>query len=378
MDTWTKRSLSHQVSVLHAFCTTERVTKLLRSQKSIPSIIFTNLCQFHTPLLRYIAIGAIQVPADVRRNVLKLCRNSLLRSEEAYVPIHLNERPLEMPPGLLFGMDLLLVVRKERGLQKDKEIHGWVDSIIGQAIRKKLPLPSIVLILNSSLELCRLRDPSKWLSRSLPRDVIQFWSIARFGCSERSRWCTGLAKMFQRRRRSEFTEAHKISLEQCMIQQVLQVKDDDFIIHPRPARFKGALVSLLNFVPRKGTLEFLQLLCRHSPNLSFDLTAWPPTEKERQILPFWDSDILQMLPPDRSKLLFKRSLHIYRCEEFLPDLEIGEPQSWAISWRAQCFLWETWEASAVNRNGDFPVTRNGMYTMTATIHASPITEKSSN
>lgn len=92
MNAWTTRPLSHHVSVLYAYCTADKVSELLRSQKPIPAVTFTHLGQFHTPLLRHIAGGATKMPPGVRQNVLKLCRDSLLRSEEAYVPIHHMKR----------------------------------------------------------------------------------------------------------------------------------------------------------------------------------------------------------------------------------------------------------------------------------------------
>lgn len=248
-------------------------------------------------------------------------------------------------------MDLLLAMGKESGLQSDSEIHSWIELVLGQAIRKKLSLPSIMPILKSSLELCRSRNPSKWLSQSLPKEVIQFWSIARFG---RVGGCpNGLANLFQRRPRSGLMEAHKIALEQCLIQQVLQVKDDDLTIRSRREGFTRTVTKLLSLVDMNGRLEFLQLLCQHSPTLDFDLTAWPPTEKERQLVPVWDYGVLCTLSPESSNLLFKRSLYLYRCDEFLPSSDVGNRHTWDLSWDEQCLLWATWEFSAAQDNDTF-------------------------
>ncbi|KAH8691475.1 hypothetical protein BGW36DRAFT_388391 [Talaromyces proteolyticus] len=349
-NAWTERSLSYHASLLYAYCPAQKVTDYLRSQTSIPLTTFKHLSRFHITLLRNIAVGATEMASDVRKSVIRLCRNPLLHSQEEYIPNRFNEIHTGTPPGLIFGMDLLLAVGKEPGLQSDYELHDWIQSILRLAIRKSQPFQSILFVLNSSLELCQSRGTSRWLSQYLSKNIIQLWSIAKFGGvgshanTSRELW------------HSRFRTANKSSLEQCLIQQVLKVEDDNLIIHPRGAQFTKTVAKLLSLVHMKGRLELLQLLCQHSPTLKLDLTAWPPSEKERQFIPVWDYEILRILPLDSSKLLFKRSLHIYRCEEFLPSSDFNPQSSWALSWEEQSLLWVRWECSAIKKNGGFPVT----------------------
>lgn len=70
------------------------------------------LRRFHTNLLRRIAVGAIEVPHDLKSHVLRLDLRSLLGSNEAYVPVHHKETQSSMPPALVFGMDVLLAPDK--------------------------------------------------------------------------------------------------------------------------------------------------------------------------------------------------------------------------------------------------------------------------
>jgi hypothetical protein len=78
----------------------------------------------------------------------------MLQSKEAYEPIYFDqdkEEHPEMSPGVVFGIDLLMVVEKEPSLHDYYEIEAWVDAMLKTAIRGKLPLKSILLIINRGL-----------------------------------------------------------------------------------------------------------------------------------------------------------------------------------------------------------------------------------
>lgn len=358
-NAWTTRSLSQHASRLYAYATAEKVTEFLRSERPMRLAIVPYLRRFHTDLLRRIAVRAIQVPYDVQGDVVRLGPRSLLGSNEAYVPVHHKKTHPSMPPALIFGMDMLLALDKNPQLLRDYEIDKWVNSILNLAFRRKLLFQQIMPLLNCSLALCRSQRHGNWLSRPFPKAVVQFWSIARFGGAGGS--LTSLTKIFRRQCRSGVTEEDKILLEQCLIEQVLRIKDDTLTVYPSRAQFTKAVTSLLSLVDMKGRLTSLQLLCQHSPTLKFDLTVWPPSKQEREIVPVWDYNVLRMLSPDSSKMLFDRSLHIHRCDEFLPTSNDDKDSPGVLSWTTQCNLWVSWELSAADGNDDFPMTLKGTY-----------------
>ncbi|KAL4987777.1 hypothetical protein BDW68DRAFT_160422 [Aspergillus falconensis] len=363
-DPWTTRSLLPLMSFLYAYCSAEKVDDMLRSQSPMASTILDYLPRFHIPLLRQIAVGTVNMPKDVRLRIIQQCRSALLSSKEAYDTVYYKGKQSAMSPGLFFGMDLLMAMEKEPRTLSNHQLAQLVEALAEQGIREKLPFGSILLILNHGLAALQINaetrrsESSGWLSRSISRDVVLFWSFARFGGRERSHPET-LAVRYWKKRPVKTLSAHQTDLEECLIEKVLQIKDESFKVQKSGRRFPRALTDLLYLVDIKGRLEFLHLLCRHSPTLNFDLTAWPPSQKEHELMPCWDLGILNMLRPDDSKSLFSRSLHIHRCEEFLAISDDGYPGLKAPSWEDQCLLWATWESAGLNGQG-FPVVRKAL------------------
>ncbi|RDW84028.1 uncharacterized protein DSM5745_04354 [Aspergillus mulundensis] len=363
-DRWTSRSLMPHVSFLYAYCRAEKVDQLLRSQSPLSSAILGYLPRFHMPLLRRIAIGAVAMPENVRRDILERCRRSLLSSKEAYEPIYYQDQPSAISgfPGLVFGMDLVIAMEKEPEQYSRYEYGQWVKAILQQVIRKLLPFELVLAIFNRALPTlqpparAQFRKSSRWLSWDFYKDVVQFWSIARFGQAKDA--YGDVIATFIKRRRTKPLSVHLGPLEKCLIQHLLQKKDDRLDVHQRSRdTFFRTIGQLVSYVDLKGRLEFLHLLCRHSPSLGFDLTAWPPSQREQELVPVWDFKFLKYsLRPEHSKLLFSRSLHIHRCEDFLPA---GEPRSGIPSWEEQCFFWAEWESSEPEETG-FRVTRKAL------------------
>ncbi|CBF87489.1 hypothetical protein AN9371.2 [Aspergillus nidulans FGSC A4] len=313
-DPWLSRSLLPHVSHLYAYCSAERVEDMLRSQSPKCPELLKYTSRFHTPLLRRIAIGKVDMPEEVRRKTLQQCQTALLNSKEPYDPIYYQDvqLTLNLSPGLLFGMDLLTALERE---------------------------PEIL---------------RSHLSRALSRDIVQFWSISRFGGVKGTH--EGLVAQCQKRRRLKDLSAYQIELEDCLIKRVLQVQDESFQNQGKNRRqFSETLNSLIRLVNIRGRKAFLQLLCRHCPTMDFDLTTWPPSQREQELMPCWDLDVLDRLRPDDSESLFGRSLHIYHCEEFLPSFDSRNPELKMPSWEAQCLLWASWESASPERNG-FPIT----------------------
>lgn len=360
-DPWTTRSLSPFLAPLHARCTSKKVTDVLRSGIPSSQIFLRDVCRLHTHLLRQIAIGGVEVPPHVRRHILEECADMLLGSNEAYAPVHATDIPPGISPGLRFGVDLLSQIRTSEPNLRTRGvlIRQWTGKILSMAIRRHLPFDSTLLIISSSLDMCRAADPSNWLSQDLPIEVIRCWSMVRFGHSGDKGPFHAAMKKTHRSSPSRPRAVHRVALERCLVEQVLQIMDERLSVQPRRADFTRHLTQLLSNVHIDGRFEFLQLFCRHSPTLSFDLTAWPPSDEERKLTPVWDHCVLSMLPLSSSKILFKRLLHIHHRDTFLPS-DVMEQNSWALSWEQQCFLWASWECSTAKASHDFPVTLKGI------------------
>ncbi|KAL4756382.1 uncharacterized protein BDW70DRAFT_164552 [Aspergillus foveolatus] len=361
-DPWLSRTLLSHVSHLYAYCSAERVEDMLRSQSPKCPELLEYTSRVHTPLLRRIAIGRVEMPKEVRRKTLQQCQTALLRSKEPYDPIYYQDvqLTLTLTPGLLFGMDLLTALEKEPEMLKSHALERLVEAMARQGIRDKLPFGSLLRILSQGFAVLQARamrllsTTSGWLSRALSRDIVQFWSISRFGGVKGSH--EGLVGQYQKRRRLKDLSAYQVELEDCLIMRVLQVQDESFQNQgEKHGQSSETLNSLLCLVNIRGRKEFLQLVCRHSPTLGFDLTAWPPSQREQELMPCWDLDVLDRLRPDDSESLFGRSLHIYHCEEFLPSFDSRNPELKMPSWEAQCLLWASWESATPKRKG-FPIT----------------------
>ncbi|KAL2853249.1 hypothetical protein BJY01DRAFT_244219 [Aspergillus pseudoustus] len=372
-DPWTERPLLPHVSHLAAYCSVERVEELLRSRWDMWSPILHHFTRVHTPLLRQIGVGRVNMPKDVRLKILGRCRGALLSSKQAYDPIYFHDKDTQssMSPGLVFGIDLLMVIEKEPSLHSEYEIEYWLEAIMKKAIRERLPFNSILQILNLALTAFQAtalaqpksgRGTSGWLYQPLSEAIAQFWSISRFG--RVGGIAKGIVAKYQKRRRTKGLSAHRDALEKCLIEKVLQVKDKNFKARGQdPREFVLRVDGFLSLVHKEGRLELLQLLCRHSPHLEFDLAAWPPSQTEAELIPCWHLNILNTLPSDGCWFLFRRSLHNYQCEEFLPEYNDKDTNSHIPSWEAQCLLWATWESISPKGNVGFPITRKAISEM---------------
>jgi hypothetical protein len=70
-----------------------------------------------------------------------------------------------------------------------------------------------------------------------------------------------------------------------LIQKVLQAEDQNFNAQKDRPQFMVRVRNLISLVDSKGRLELLQMLCKYSPSLGFDLTCWPPSKKEQELMP---------------------------------------------------------------------------------------------
>ncbi|KAJ5731328.1 uncharacterized protein N7483_005836 [Penicillium malachiteum] len=351
-DDWTMRPLKDQVAFLYGYCTKERLATFLSSSpwSRNTCAVLHSASLLHTSILREIAVGALQVPSDVRRGVLDFCWQSLLYSEEAYISTTDDQSASVLPPGLAFGLDLLITMSREPKLQNGNQVYCWIKWIVGLAIRKRPPPRSLFLILHTALSLCRSTEFQNWLRKSIFNDIVALWSTARFG-DVGTFSQVGLASKVLKKKCSRNLPGYCSSFEQILIQDELQIESEELPTNPKIGSFFPTLVTLVTIVKREGRFEFLKLLCQHSPTLAFDITSFPSSEKEKELIPIWSYDLLHTLPLQSSRLLFDRSLYP-REGEFILDTDF-------LSWGNQCNLWAYWEAACDKRHEDFPVTRKG-------------------
>ncbi|KAJ5734456.1 hypothetical protein N7493_003242 [Penicillium malachiteum] len=351
-DAWTTRPLKDQATFLYGYCTRERLATFLSSStwSRGARFVLDRASLFHSSILRDIAVGTLQVPLDVRRGVLSSCSRSLLYSGEPYSSTTDDQSASVLPPGLAFGLDLLMTMSREPKLQNEPQVYCWIELIVGLAIRKRTPPQSFSLILHTALSLCRSPEFQIWLTKSLVKDIVALWSAARFGGIGTFSQA-GLASKVVKRRCSRYLPEYCSSLEQILIQDVLQKKIEELPTNPKSSSFLQHLVTFVTIVKGEGRFEFLKILCQHSPTLTFDITSFPRSEKEEELIPIWSSNLLEALPLQSSKLLFDRLL--YGCDgDFILDTD-------SLSWANQCNLWASWEAASDKRHEGFPVTRKG-------------------
>lgn len=364
-DSWTERCLLRYASRLYGKCSSRKAMEALKS--SSPG--FTGLsgyhAQLHMDLLRQIAIGTIDMPPHVRKETLTRFQSDLLHSWQAYDPIYVKGLPSDTFPGVAFGIDMLQLIAKDPRLQcgytfGEYETSIWVRSVLKLAIRRCESFDVILLIITTEPVFSRSRQ-FDYVRPFLPeRVIIQLWSLARFGSAGSSLSSFGdIIDELRMREACRPTVVHRAALEDCLIKHVIQAAAGDCALQPRHPEFTKKVARLLWLVASEGRFDFLQLLCRHLPTLRFDITAWPPSEEERQLVPTWGHAVLQRLSLDSSKSLFERSLHVFHCEEFLPDLD-GTQRRCFPSWEEQCQLWADWESSAAKTVDDLRVTRKGM------------------
>ncbi|KAJ6015494.1 hypothetical protein N7540_010085 [Penicillium herquei] len=346
-DAWEMRPLNDQVTFLYGYCTRERLATFLSSSSRSRNTrsVLDGASLLHNSILREIAVGTLEVPSDVRRDVLTFCWKSLLYSDEAYNLTTDDQSTSVLPPGLAFGLDLLMAMSREPKLQAENQVYCWIELIVGLGIRKRLPPQSFSHILHTALSLCRSSGFQNWLTNSLVNDIFALWSTARFG-GVGTFSQVGLASKVLKgcpRHLSDYCSA----LDQILVQDVLQIESRKLPADPKAGSFFPTLVTLVTIVKREGRFEFLKLLCQHSPTLAFDITSFPPSEKEKELIPIWSYDLLRALPLQFSKLLFDRSLYP-REGNFILDTDF-------LSWGNQCNLWACWEAASDKRHEDFPL-----------------------
>lgn len=170
----------------------------------------------------------------------------LLASNEAYAPVHDTEIQSGISPGLKFGVDLLShIIASEPDLRASGTlIRQWTVKILRLAIRRSLPFDSILPIISSSLEMRRAVDSSNWLSQYPPIEVIRCWTMVRFGVSGDKGPLHPALKKARASSPSRPRAVNQGALERCLVEQVLQTRDERLSVQPKQGDFTGLYPSV--------------------------------------------------------------------------------------------------------------------------------------
>ncbi|KAJ5898869.1 hypothetical protein N7495_003613 [Penicillium taxi] len=346
-DTWTSRSLSSYVAPLYSRCTSKKVAEILNSEATSPDKFYRDASRLHPNLFRQVAIGVVKSDPRKQIKILQDCAEILVASKEAYNPVYSTKIQSEIfSPGLRFGVDILSYMKTiEPEFCKGNMPRQWITLVLNLAIRRGVPFDTIMPIIKCGLDISRLVSSHNWLDSPLAKDVVRCWSMIRFGTFKDIPPFHPVMTKTHAASPSRPSAVNEVALEQILLDQVLNLEDHG-LSENMQANLIDRLTRLLNNVHSQGRLQLLQLVCKHAPNLNFDLTAWPPSEKERELFPIWDYRILALLDPGHSKVLFQRQLKIHSCETFLSNTLIKQ-NSWNMSWELQCTLWASWEPGLI-------------------------------
>ncbi|KAJ5482750.1 hypothetical protein N7539_006196 [Penicillium diatomitis] len=370
------RPLSLDAMSLYACCSPQRVAEALESGRIETRTIERDLLRTQLNVLRLVAVGVVDAPEQFRTHILRDHADILLASNEAYVPTSPVKVDAGVPAGVLFGMDLMWHIDRSKSAPwTEREgrhlINKWAKKIVHLAIRRNVSIDVLCAIISACLGLLCDGDRSHWIDRCkkchcenwvsdiLPFEVIRCWSTARFGvCADELPFYSSIK--IKRNSPSWPTPDYVTALESCMVNDVFMLIDKQELawLHDRPVGLSRYLSRMVERVPIDKRIEFLQLVCKHCPTLSFDMTMWPPSEREAEVLPIWDIALLSKMPLTRSKELFERSLHVNNCETFISD-DLLKKNDWAMTWEEQCMLWSGWETLSAKTHQDFKITQQG-------------------
>ncbi|KAE8402861.1 hypothetical protein BDV37DRAFT_284356 [Aspergillus pseudonomiae] len=337
---------------LYPLCSSTFLKDLLSGLPEGPSLVSVvqKLGRLHADLVQQVAVGHISVPLEAQVRVLKDRVHDLIDSPKPYTPLLARDLPSDMPPGLVFCLDLYHVMSENFLLAT--RVGGAREEYIKKALRlacrKNLPSNYITIFLQHMAPLW-LRLMRTLLDDSLPeplfQEVIGCWSIARCGTTGTATEST--VKRFTRsNNRSRPTRDDEMALESILKRLINSTADPrENLKDARPL----LEAKLLEHIAPSERLAFIRLVCQHSEQLRFDIDMSPPSEREKKLVPIWHFETLRVLPDTDGQRLFDRMLAIHGCEEFIPT----PPEVQTLSWTDQCLLKIGWEARAAHTD-DLP------------------------
>ncbi|OJJ38285.1 hypothetical protein ASPWEDRAFT_35910 [Aspergillus wentii DTO 134E9] len=352
----------NQLLWLYPVCSSEFLHELLPVTKVTRSWWFLHrAAPLHTDLFRRIAVGSASAPVDVRETIMKSSFKPLVRSSTPYTPVYVKDAPSNLPPGLLFYLDLNQALETEqlpedRSNEEDSSFD-FIDDILGLCSNSKIPFDDILVIFKKVLPRY-LAGSTYWVDGSFTKEIVSSWSVAKFGSisdnAEPSMKSLSSASHPSRPSARHIDDLESL-IAQCIHQSTERKRVD--ALYSTPYRTMGAVKTrfdllmaskaVLDIVCPEARLPFLTLLCSHSKLLNFDLNSSPPSEREVKLLPIWHFDILDTLPATDSERLFCRSLAILGGDEFISVIpNLNDLYSWGLDRDAQSLLKIKWAAES--------------------------------
>ncbi|KAF5865125.1 hypothetical protein ETB97_005366 [Aspergillus alliaceus] len=116
---------------------------------SLQAWLVQNLVKSHPDIVRQVALGRIAVPTQLQLGVLKDHAQELITSSEPYNAIVHTDLPPDLPPGIVFCLDLLYVMCtcSLLALMMGPARDEYVKKVLQLACRKKVPFDHITRVL---------------------------------------------------------------------------------------------------------------------------------------------------------------------------------------------------------------------------------------
>ncbi|KAL5358612.1 hypothetical protein BJX96DRAFT_173605 [Aspergillus floccosus] len=361
----TLRPLSLYSDRLLPLCSSEMVAHTLArlNETQEPTLLTRWLVPFHATLLRQIAVGSVVVPPHVRRCVVRNAARGLVRSSEGYSPVHCDGVRSDLDdPRVAFCLDFLHVLGTDRDLEKVRdEVSLYVESFL------RLPnvhFDHLLLVAEAALPLAmKFFSPPRSKSRKtravkknqapvkksiltvpLAGELLTYWSVAV--CGQPSTTAESVAKKHVSKKYAHRPKTeHRPALERLIVQILRDYPDEQFDVQTLPrGHFSKSVESLCESVAPEARLSLLQLLCQHTKYLSYDMSSPVPSERERSLPPAWPPAVLTLLPAADAEHLFRRTLKIYGCAEFLPYIDVATTHGFDLL--SQHMLKAGWEGES--------------------------------
>ncbi|KAF9895122.1 hypothetical protein FE257_000024 [Aspergillus nanangensis] len=370
----TRRPLAQHTDLLLPLCSAAFVETRLKSISDSPEtkVLVRRLAPHQVPLLRRVALEAVDVPRHLRETVVRTARTYLVRSRDPYTPIHATAEITD--PGIAFCIDFFRGVSADK--RRDDTVKFWVNPYIKEVHRlvtnRRTCFDQILPLLKAAVPQAVQFSPSTSLSINLVRDVLRYWSLAFYGrAGDPHESVTQLT--LSKNHPSRPSPSHREELQRLVVEilrdhpdERLKVKRTGTGKAPGPATATGPgtpqqqqpdmflfVRDLLLEVAPLARLPLLRLLCAHNKFLAYDLTSSVPSTRERNLVPVWQFKVHRILPAEHSKTLFMRSSAIYDHAEFIPAPDITPPNFAGLCWVDQCKLKVRWDCVAA---GDMSVT----------------------
>lgn len=336
------------------------VARLMPRLSAAPSTgsLLSRLGPMHPDILRKVVVGSISASEHVRVSVLSSCRRALIDSP---APYRSSKYPPEVQgallPGMVFFLDFCNAVTEDDSFRSaaDKQVD-LATAAFRLAARSSLPFAGIELFFAQLIQFPSRIWSSDPLETPLARELMHCWAISFYG-----HWHdkSSVMKRITRRDHPSYPgPQYQDSLHRDLCSFLRRHQDPRLSRPKHSSMFVRTVTNSLSQIPPVARGAFLGHLCRLSDSLcyepgyeefSFDVAMNPPREREKQVVPLWSGDIMQLLPAEAGQPLFNRMLAIHGLVDFLPT-----NQRYFLGYEKQCQLKAKWEAEGT---GELDISR---------------------